>query len=250
MHANSSVIASTQVDIHPQLAKLVARHAVTQFLKPITAYSTAAFEESINAWRAAGERPLILDAGCGIGLSTMHLATQFPGHFVVGVDQSADRLARNVAWTGTLPSNLIKVRADLIDYWRLMLNANIHPDRHYVLYPNPWPKKPHIGRRWHGHPIFPTIVALGGHFECRSNWRIYIDECTAALQQMTGIGVDTEAYLPSRKHPYQNTKDAVASSSFPMTPFESKYLASGHSLWRCRVHITHKRHDDSSMKFR
>jgi tRNA (guanine-N7-)-methyltransferase len=240
MHANSSLILSAQVEIHHQLAKLVAKHAATCFLKPITAYSNAAFAQSIDAWRATGERPLILDAGCGIGLSTLHLATQFPEHFVIGVDQSADRLARNVAWAGALPSNFIKVRADLIDYWRLMQQAEVYPDRHYLLYPNPWPKKHHVRRRWHGHPVFPTIVALGGHFECRSNWRIYIDECAAALKQITASEIETEPYFPI-------DTDTSALSSFPITPFESKYLASGHSLWRCRVHITRKHHNDSDI---
>ena len=239
MHANSSPISSSQLTIHDQLEKLVARHAATRFLKPIASYSEAAFETSIAAWRAAGESPLILDAGCGTGISTLNLAIHFPGHFVVGVDQSADRLERKVAWPGALPSNFIKVRADLIDYWRLMQQAGIAPDRHYVFYPNPWPKKHHIGRRWHGHPAFPTIVALGGHFECRSNWRIYIDECAAALKQLTTIDVQTEAYLPDDARMSERHADATAGLPFPVTPFEEKYFASGHSLWRCRVHIAH-----------
>jgi tRNA G46 methylase TrmB len=128
------------------------------------------------------------------------------------------------------------MRADLVDFWRLMLAAGIHPARHYMLYPNPWPKKQHLGRRWHGHPVFPTIVALGGHFECRSNWRIYIDECAAALTQLTGIAARTEPYL-------DRTRAATIACADPgatvITPFERKYLASGHALWRCRVHIAH-----------
>jgi tRNA (guanine-N7-)-methyltransferase len=239
MRANSSPIASSQTNIHDQLAKLVAKHAATRFLKPIASYSRAAFDISIAAWRSAGERPLILDAGCGTGVSTLHLATQFPEHFVIGIDQSTDRLARKVAWPGALPSNFIKLRADLIDYWRLMQQAAVYPDRHYVLYPNPWPKKHHVGRRWHGHPVFPTIVALGGHFECRSNWRIYIEECAAALNQLTAIDVKTEAYFPSDTDMPENQAKAPASTSFPITPFEGKYLASAHSLWRCRVYIAH-----------
>ena len=237
MRANSSPIVSSQTAIHDQLAKLVARHAATKFLKPITAYSKAAFDESLVAWQSAGTRPLILDAGCGIGLSTLHLATRFPDHFVIGIDQSVDRLARNIAWPGELPTNFIKVRADLIDYWRLMQQAGIYPDRHYVLYPNPWPKKHHIGRRWHGHPVFPSLVALGGYFECRSNWRIYIDECAAALTQMTGIDVETEAYFPSSEDLFSNRVTTAAPPPFTMTPFESKYLDSGHCLWRCRLKI-------------
>lgn len=237
MYANSSPIVSRQSTIHDQLEKLVARYAATRFLKPIAPYSKAAFDSSIAAWRAAGEPSLILDAGCGTGVSTMNLASQFPGHFVIGVDQSADRLSRKTAWPGALPSNFITVRADLVDYWRLMQQAGIHPDRHYVLYPNPWPKKHHIGRRWHGHPAFPTIVALGGYFECRSNWRIYIEECAAALKQLTAIDIETEAYSPDSTDVPERHPNHPFASLFPLTPFEEKYLASGHSLWRCRMHI-------------
>jgi hypothetical protein len=63
------------------------------------------------------------------------------------------------------------------------------------------------------------MVALGGEFECRSNWRIYIEECAAALTQITGIAVPVQAY------------EAAAA----ITPFEEKYRASRHPLWRCRI---------------
>jgi tRNA (guanine-N7-)-methyltransferase len=205
--------------MHEHLAQQVSRHAASVFRKPVTDYNRDAFEASMAAWNAAGRKPLVLDAGCGVGLSTLHLAQQFPDHFVIGVDQSADRLARNVQWPGDIPANCLRLRADLVDYWRLLLQARISLARHYVLYPNPWPKKQHLGRRWHGHPVFPTIVALGGAFECRSNWRIYVDECAAALTQLTGIAVPVERL------------DAQS----PITPFEEKYRASSHALWRCRA---------------
>jgi tRNA G46 methylase TrmB len=205
--------------MHEHLAQQVSRHAASVFQKPVSDYNRHAFEVSMDAWQAAGRKPLVLDAGCGVGLSTLHLAQQFPDHFVIGIDQSADRLARNVQWPGDIPANCLRIRADLVDYWRLLLQARISLARHYILYPNPWPKKQHLGRRWHGHPVFPTIVALGGAFECRSNWRIYIDECAAALTQLTGIAVPVESL------------DAQS----PITPFEEKYRASSHALWRCRA---------------
>jgi tRNA (guanine-N7-)-methyltransferase len=239
MHANSSPVRSSQSGIHDQLHALVAKHAGSRFLKPIAPYSGTAFDTSIAAWRAAGERPLILDAGCGTGMSTLNLAMLFPDHFVIGVDQSADRLARKLAWptTRAMPSNFIMVRADLVDYWRLMHESRMYPDRHYLFYPNPWPKKQHVGRRWHGHPVFPFVIALGGHFECRSNWRIYIDECAAAVTQLTAVEVTTEQYFPEGGAAPKDLSSTPALASSPLTPFESKYLASGHSLWRCRAFI-------------
>lgn len=205
--------------MHEQLAGLVARHAAHPFRKPVTDYNRRAFEHSMAAWQAAGAAPLILDTGCGVGLSTLNLATQYPDHFVIGIDQSADRLARNTHWDGPEPANLCFVRADLVDYWRLALDAGLRPARHYLLYPNPWPKIGHLARRWHGHAVFPALLQLGGQIECRSNWRIYVEEFAAALNQLSGLEVAAESY----------TTDT------PITPFERKYLASGHSLWRCRA---------------
>lgn len=205
--------------MHEHLAQQVAKHAASLFRKPVTDYNRNAFEASIAVWEADGRKPLILDSGCGVGLSTLHLARHYPDHFVIGIDQSADRITRNVQWPPPLPANCLRLRADLVDYWRLLRDAAISPARHYLLYPNPWPKKQHLGRRFHGHPVFPAMVALGGAFECRSNWRIYIEECAAALTQLTGTAVPVEGYDAQR----------------PITPFEEKYRASSHALWRCRI---------------
>ena len=111
------------------------------------------------------------------------------------------------------------IRADLVDFWRLLAENGIRLARHYNLYPNPWPKIGHLARRWHGHAVFPVWRELGGVLECRSNWRIYIEEMAQALTILAGQPVDVEPYA---------TDD-------PTTPFEAKYLASGHDLWRCRV---------------
>ncbi|MBK4736488.1 class I SAM-dependent methyltransferase [Noviherbaspirillum pedocola] len=221
MHANSSPIASSQDGIHDKLYAQVARHAATSFRKPYSPPTRKAFDASFQAWQASGCKPLILDSGCGVGLSTLHLATRHPDHFVIGVDQSADRLSRQVRWEGAMPQNCLRVRADLVDFWRLMLESPLRPEAHYLLYPNPWPKKQHLTRRWHGHPVFPAMVALGGRFECRSNWRIYVEECAAALAQLSGQQIEVESWNPID----------------PITPFERKYLDSGHGLWRCRARL-------------
>jgi tRNA (guanine-N7-)-methyltransferase len=219
MYANSSPVISAQTGTHDQLSTIVARHAGSTFRKPIMPHNRDAFDASMAAWRAAAMPPLILDAGCGVGLSTLHLATRFSDHFVIGVDQSAHRLSRNTVWKDAPPTNFVLVRADLIDYWRLMHAAGIRLARHYLLYPNPWPKIGQLARRWHGHAVFPTLAALGGLLECRSNWRIYIEEFAAALTQLTATQVDVEQYV----------------TTTPITPFEQKYIASGHSLWRCKT---------------
>ena len=220
MQANSRQISSQQTEPHSHLSYLLTRHLGTPFQKPVAACNRAAFEQFLAHWRAAGEAPLILDAGCGVGLSTLHLATSSPDCFVLGIDQSADRIARQTAWQLPMPKKFLVLRADLVDFWRLLHDAGIRLHRHYLLYPNPWPKIGHLARRWHGHAVFPTAVALGGVIECRSNWGIYIDECAAALRQLGVPGIQVSPFTPTS----------------PITPFEKKYLDSGHLLWRCRSH--------------
>uniref|UniRef100_Q47C16 tRNA (guanine(46)-N(7))-methyltransferase n=1 Tax=Dechloromonas aromatica (strain RCB) TaxID=159087 RepID=Q47C16_DECAR len=217
---NSRFISSAQDSPHRDLEALVRRHMAHPFQKPIADYNREALAVALaarDAWNP--QAPLILDAGCGVGWSTQRIAETYPDHFVFGVDQSLDRISRGKPLP--MPANALLVRADLVDFWRLLAENRIRLARHYNLYPNPWPKIGHLARRWQGHAVFPVWQALGGELECRSNWRIYIEEMALALSLLTGQVVLAEPYV---------TDD-------PITPFEKKYLASGHQLWRCRIDL-------------
>lgn len=225
MYGNSRVVTSAQMGIHERLATLVERHRKHPFLKPIAFPSQQAFDALRHEFQELGwassqgrlQRPLILDSGCGVGWSTMQLARHYPDHLVLGVDQSSDRINRNKTLIGGLmPENCRIVRADLVDFWRLLLAAGWFPEQHYLLYPNPWPKIGHLARRWHAHPVFPALIALGGRFECRSNWKTYIEEMAWAVRDITGVDVDVMVWNPE----------------VPLTPFEKKYQDSGHGLFR------------------
>jgi tRNA (guanine-N7-)-methyltransferase len=225
MQANSRVPTSAQTGIHEHLATLLDRHLGSPFRKPYTDYNRAAFAASMERRECvAPGAPLILDSCCGVGESSIALAKAFPDHYVIGVDQSESRLTRGKPGGTDLPANLDLVRADLVDYWRLMKDAGIRLDRHYLLYPNPWPKIGHLARRWHGHPVFPAMLDLGGVLECRSNWRIYVDEFCFAVQRVTGLAAVCEPYVPDEA----------------LTPFERKYLNSGHVLFRAIVNLSLK----------
>ena len=217
MQGNSRTITSAQTAPDERLAGTIARHLAHPFQKPIADYNRAAFEAALVGWD--GQRPWLLDACCGVGHSTIALAEQFPHHHVVGVDQSLDRLTRGKPQA--LPANARLIRADLVDFWRLLAAAAIRLDRHYLLYPNPWPKLGDYYRRWHGHAVFPIALQLGGVLECRSNWRIYVEEHAAAVTQITGRPALVEAWQPPRD----------------LTLFEKKYRESGQALWRCVVDL-------------
>lgn len=222
MQANSRVPTSAQTGVHDHLAALVERHHSSLFRKPYADYNRAAFAASMERRRqTAPDAPLILDSCCGAGESSIALAEQYPDCYVIGVDQSAARLRRHLEADepAGLPPNVDFVRADLVDYWRLLRDEGIRLARHYLLYPNPWPKIGHLSRRWHGHAVFPAMLELGGVLECRSNWRIYVDEFCFAVNLLTGREVACEAFVPA----------------MPLTPFERKYMDSGHALYRAVV---------------
>lgn len=215
---NSRVVSSAQTGIHRDLPRLLARHRDHAFQRPIGAVSRLAVEAAL-AQRAG--RPLILDSGCGVGQSTVKLARRFDDSFVLGIDQSAARLAR----APELPDNACLIRANLVDAWRVLAARGERLARHYLLYPNPWPKIGHLARRWHGHAVFPELLALAGVLECRSNWAIYVAELAAAVTVLTGRAAVPEE-LP-----------ADLALADPLTPFERKYAASGQTLYRLVVDL-------------
>ncbi len=214
-YANSRIPTSAQQGMHTLLRRQVERHLASPFHKPYAQYNRDAFEAALAGWD--GRAPLILDAGCGVGQSTIELARAFPEHWVIGVDQSQERLERRKPYPDAmLPRNMVLARADLVDFWRLCADAGLTLDRHYILYPNPWPKIGHLGRRWHAHPVFPFIPRLGGRFECRSNWRVYIEEMAYAFGMVCATEIGWETFEPEQ----------------PLTPFERKYRDSGQTLYR------------------
>ena len=179
---------------------------------------------------------VILDSGCGTGESTIHIARRFPNNPVIGIDKSFARLnkAGNPVQTAgeDVPRNAFWIRAELLDFWRLALDRVKSGEwtipYHAVYYPNPWPKQSEATRRFHMHPIFPTLLALGGVTELRTNWEIYarefaeaakivLSECAEA--EMTNKQITCESFEPSA----------------PETAFERKYKEAGQKLWRVTV---------------
>jgi len=218
MQHTSRPVVSNQPGPHQDVARRVARAIENPLRKPIATHTQQAFEYA-HTWLQTQQAPLILDAGCGVGLSTRRLAEQFPSHAVIGVDRSEDRLSRD---HGELPANALLVRADLVDFWRLAEQANWAPERHFLLYPNPYPKAAHLKMRWHGHPVFPTLLALGSHLEVRSNWLLYVEEFALATALVTGKQATIASLVPNGSY---------------LTPFEAKYDQSGQTLWRLQIEL-------------
>jgi len=158
----------------------------------------------------------VLDSGCGNGESTRKLAGLHPDALVIGVDKSAVRLSRSGA--SRFPhreENAIWLRGELTTFWRLALQAGWCLQRHYLLYPNPWPKSGQLQRRWHAHPVFGDLLGLGGRLEMRCNWSVYAREFAFSVHRLAGVAV----------------QPVIVSARDPLSPFERKYRDSGHALY-------------------
>ena len=226
---DSKNIITNQTGIHEKLNEVVAKHLSHPFKKPYQPHTQQAFQEMDTLVQAflqthpAGE--IILDACCGVGQSSRLLAQQNPQALIIGVDKSAHRINRNVKWftqeNGYSAENYHLVRADLNDFYRLVKAAGWPVSKHYILYPNPWPKSKHLQRRWHGSAVFPQMISIGDTLILRSNWRLYLEEFQQAAKQTALHGELSQVNV------------AVEQA---LTPFEAKYQASGQVCWQLTLY--------------
>ncbi len=165
---------------------------------------------------------------------------------------------------GAPPANAFWVRAELLDFWKLALEE-VQAGRwqvlhHAVYYPNPWPKESEATRRFHLHPIFPTLMALSSTTELRTNWEIYAREFAEAARILQSVTTGAEPNpnnadattrgtdgTPSRNAAPRDTADEIprgttASIScepfaplHPETAFERKYKEARQQLWRVLI---------------
>ena len=222
--SESGLVSSGQGDVHPRLEAIVRKHLETHWSQPLHLPTLDTWHELETHPSFSAVMPLILDSGCGTGESTTRLAQQFPSHLVIGVDRSIKRLAKSgVSSAFFSRDNFILVRAELATFWRLLLMNGFSPQRHYLFYPNPWPKPGHLPRRWHGHPVFPDLLALGGEIELRCNWSVY------ALEFARAAGLATQALIGV----------VELKPDIGISPFERKYLERGQSLYSVLVPAQH-----------
>ena len=229
--AGARAVTTNQTDIYEKLEEVVRKYASTEYLRPIADHTRAAFAEAekfvLNFYEQKIPYKVILDSGCGTGESTLNIALTNPGIPVIGIDKSAARLTKAGGagnGTATFPQNAFLVRAELLDFWRLALEkvkaGQWHIPYHALYYPNPWPKQSEATRRFHLHPIFPTLLQLGDAIELRTNWEIYAREfAEAAPIAAPERAIAREPFDPER----------------PITAFERKYKEARQQLWRVIV---------------
>lgn len=227
MNGKSSAVSSSQSEIHSRLDSVVRRHLASGWRQPLHTPTVAAFERMVALPGFDVTGGLIFDSGCGTGASTRLIAQRHPDMLVVGIDRSINRLSRQ----GRVEfpyrrENAVWIQAELASFWRLALENGWRLDRHFLLYPNPWPKPGQLQRRWHAHPVFPQMLALGGLLELRCNWKVYAQEFRRAI----------ELIVPGA--PMQAERaDSEGNWGGIETPFGRKYAQSGHGLYRLLVDL-------------
>jgi tRNA (guanine-N7-)-methyltransferase len=213
---DSGLVSSKQNGVHPHLDSCVIKHLEKPWMQPLHFPTVEVFRELEHEGLFSAGQSIILDSGCGTGQSSQRIAESFPDHLVIGVDRSFKRLTKSGVTANYLRrNNCLLVRAELETFWRLMHSSGTRPDRHFLLYPNPWPKAGHLSRRWHGHPVFPTLLALGGNIELRCNWGVYAKEFAQAVSLVSKTEINVTIIQP---------EDGIS-------PFEQKYLERGQTLY-------------------
>ncbi len=194
----------------------VAQHATYLAKRPIAAHTDAAFETAAEFARSRNA-PLIIDAGCGTGRSTLKLAERDPDRTVIGVDRSEARLSRS----NEVPDNALLLRAELGDFWRLLNDSNdLTVEETYLLYPNPYPKTKHLKLRFQGHASLPSLLnACGRKLTVRASWRTYLEEFRLACRRAGELGIRPDLVS---KGPYE-----LSDLPDPLTLFERKYARAG-----------------------
>jgi len=261
----NSIVLQTVVQKH---IKTLDKYLLS---RPVAAHTCQAFDEVkefIESFFPGGSpnigsrQGLILDSGCGTGRSSLTLGKMFPEDIVIGIDRSLSRLSRNAVYrdvqikhslgsfdvegiclTRSDPNhpNVLLVRAELSDFWRLCIREGWILKKHYLLYPNPYPKRARLKSRFYAHPSFPLILKLGGDVIVRSNWEGYVKEFASCVVYADEFLNDDECKPTGDNyaHKYANAAKAgpmhLGEIYDPLTNFEEKYALCGERLYELRL---------------
>ena len=278
---NDSICPPTDIET---LNKVVTKHIHTLprywKSKPIAKHTSVAFQEALDYILQHPRTKItstsldstnnlktkvIIDGGCGTGRSSYLLGQMYEDCLVIGIDQSLSRLSRNKGYDNTQESdNVLLLRAELADFWKCILSSsewqeNVQIHKHYLLYPNPYPKKSRLKNRWYAHPAFPLLMMSsdGAELIVRSNWEGYLKEFSHAVNVWSDTGANYKDFYSRINNSCESDDDewhpTIASSSSTtklevvgpdrlnidiaesLTNFEAKYVEIGEPIYELKL---------------
>jgi tRNA (guanine-N7-)-methyltransferase len=177
-----------------------AKHAAIAELGPSWMLDPATLLDAgarARALRRSAE--LLLDIGGGTGEATRAWAAANPDCDVVALELHRPGIARLLADLDRAgPPNVRVVEADATAVLPLLADAGLEAVR--ALFPDPWPKRRHVGRRL----VDPTFVraavdalAPGGLLHLATDWASYADHMRSALSTDRRLDAEVLVETPS-----------------------------------------------------
>lgn len=129
--------------------------------------------------------------------------------------------------------NVFFVRAELADFWRLWLQSSLAlPEKHFLLYPNPYPKKRRFQSRWYAHPAFPLALQMQSqNMVVRSNWKAYLEDFATAVALSQQHQSADDNSNPRIKYVSSGGPAEIDPAQPAWTNFEQKYFDVGESCY-------------------
>ena len=173
----------------------------------------------------AEDHPILdVEIGCGVGFHPLKYSAANPERFLVAIEHSSERFAKFERRIAHHPvrQNLLAVHEDAEAFFVHYFKPQTL-DRILILYPNPYPKKVHLNRRWYGMPFAKYMVdclKLDGQLTLATNEEFYAQEAIKFFTNYWGLGL------------VENSQLKASENSFaPRTHFEKKYLENGQTCF-------------------
>ena len=197
-----------------------------RYLHPIRAFdpSRVPLPRSGTPAPREGSGLLDIEVGCGVGLHPIRYGQAHPGRLLIAIEHTPSRFEafhRRLAHHPEI-RNVQAIQADAVS-WITHCVRPSSVDRYFFLYPNPYPKRTDLNKRWHAMPFFSQVLRTlkpGGTLTLATNEEFYFRE---ALDYLTGPWGMT--LVQAREH--SNPESVEGPGGGARTHFEKKYLMRG-----------------------
>lgn len=184
-------------------------------------------EQALPEIFAAPARPMEIDLGCGDGEFLVGMAAQYPERNFLGVERLAGRIektAKLIRQRGVDNARVLRLESIYTLEWLLPKHC---ATRLHLLCPDPWPKKKHEERRLVRMPRFhealKRVLVPDGEFLLKTDDEPYYNDALASIGRRADFT------------PLDWPDDAFF---YPITGFESQWLALSKSILRARWRVS------------